>query len=186
MCFICSGYHGAYCPGQTIYQIRSNSTLKREQHLLPKGVGLTLDIVTGDLKLPVWDFNFEGATDTWTDPNTGATFLVPKGLTLSVSEIDHENRPVAHVFKTEADLVAVWNNGYDAGTWLGGEFGYSKSISNLYTSFFNGDSITSINQKPHALYRLTLQEGWESKFNQYVKAGLKQLPEVYDSNIYNR
>ena len=66
------------------------------------------------------------------------------------------------------------------------EFGNSKDVVDLYEKFFSKQQSTSINQHPKALYRLTLTKDWENHLNIYALAALRALPEIYDSNIYNR
>ena len=106
------GYHGAFCPPNEKGNQHDFKTDEfNGQQTLPKGIGLTLDISTGDLKLPAWSFNFEDSSETWIDPNSGDTFLIPNGLALDV-EIADENVPQTNVFKSSAELVSVWESGY--------------------------------------------------------------------------
>ena len=178
------GYHGLTCPSNKKFDpIKDPEELASNQ--LPKGVGLTLDVSTGDLKLPAWSFDFQGSTSTWTDPASQDTYLLPKGLSLN-ADVSGENVPQTNVFKTASDLTSVWESGYEAGNWLGGEFGNSKSMIDLYEKFFSKQQSTSINQHPTGLYRLTLSDNWEQNLNAYAKAALMTLPEAYDANIYNR
>jgi hypothetical protein len=135
--------------------------------------------------LPAWEFTFDGAAGIWTDPITQETYALPAGLALNV-EVAGENVVTTRIFKSASDLVNVWESGYTAGNWLGGEFGNSKSVQNLYSQFFSQQQSTSINQHPQALYRLTLTDNWESHLNAYAMYALQSLPEVYDENIYSR
>jgi len=152
--------------------------------LLPRGVGLTIDVSTGELGLPVW--KFEGSQTTWTDPSSKEVFIVPSGASLTTGNVTKENVATIRVFKTEEELVNVWEKGYHDGNWLGGEFGTSKSVLDLYNKFFSKEQSTSINQHPKSLYQLKLENGWENNLNEYAKAALSSLPEAYDFNIYSR
>ena len=143
-----------------------------------------LDTSTGELKLPVW--KFEGSAGTWQDPSTGEIFVVPSGISLTTDSVPTENVPKVKVFKTEEDLVKVWEEGYKNGNWLGGEFGTSKSVLDLYNKFFSKEQATSINQHPKSLYRLKLASGWENNLNEFALLALTSLPETYDFNIYSR
>ena len=183
MQFKIPGYHGSFCPPE--HKLEINPPTENQQNHLPKGVGLTLDVSTGDLKLPAWSFDFSGNTNVWTDPNSGDKFLLPNGLLLS-TDVEIENVANTNVFKSAAELVSVWESGYETGNWLGGEFGNSKDVVDLYEKFFSKQQSTSINQHPKALYRLTLTKDWENHLNIYALAALRALPEIYDSNIYNR
>ena len=175
------GYHGAFCPsGKKSVSIEELSSTQ-----LPKGVGLTLDVSSGDLKLPAWSFDFDGSTSTWTDPASQETYLLPNGLSLT-ADVSGENIAQTNVFKSASDLTAVWESGYEAGNWLGGEFGNSKNMIDLYNKFFSKQQSTSINQHPQGLYRLTLSDNWEQNLNAYAKAALMALPETFDKNIYDR
>jgi len=184
------GYHGAFCPSPTVNDDTSyDKDLKLlqagQQLLLPKGVGMTIDVSTGELKLPAWNYDFNGATSYFTDPLSGETFLLPKGLSLSI-QVSGENVPQTHVFKTAAEVASVWETGYKDGNWLGGEFGHSKSILDLYNKFFSKQQSSAINQHPQALYRLTLDPNWEFNLNPYAMYSLKSLPQTYNENIYSR
>ena len=180
------GYHGAFCPpNEKNQQLYYNPEKIEGQLSLPKGIGMAIDISNGDLKLPAWSFDFEGASETWVDPNSGDAFLLPKGLDLK-TDITGENVPQTNVFKSSSELTSVWESGYQVGNWLGGEFGNSKSVVDLYEKFFSKQQSTSINQHPQALYRLTLTNGWEKNLNTFALTALHALPEVYDVNIYNR
>ena len=180
------GYHGAYCPkkySKNDLKIASNEV--NGQSSLPRGVGLTIDVTTGELKLPALNY-LDSKAETWTDPQTGDIFKIPIGVSLTVNGTESENKPIIRVFKTEQELTSVWESGYKAGTWLGGEFGQSKGILDLYTKFFSKQQATSINQHPQSLYKLSLTGEWEKNLNDYVKYALKALPEKYDENIYDR
>ena len=176
------GYNGAYCP--TKYTSVAMHT-QGNTHL-PRGVGLTIDVSTGELKLPALDYNYDHPTSTWTDPLSKITFDLPEGLSLSTVDIAGENVAKVRVFRDEEELVSVWESGYKEGNWLGGEFGQSKSILDLYNKFFSKQQSTSINQHPRAVYKLSVGEAWEQRLNVYVKTALQALPEQFDSNIYSR
>jgi len=175
------GYHGAYCP--TKYQ-QSLKSENNERRSLPRGVGLTIDVTTGELKLPA--LKYDDSPTTWTDPSTRVVYNIPYGVSLSVKGVSSENIPITRVFKTEEQLVSVWETGYKQGNWLGGEFGQSKGILDLYNKFFSKQQATSINQHPQALYKLSLTGQWEKKLNAYVMMALHSLPAKYDSNTYSR
>merc|ERR1719312_633219 len=179
------GYHGAFCPSSGVSRPHLGPLMTGETPL-PKGVGLTIDVSTGELKLPAWNFDTAGSTGTWTDPGTGEKFLLPKGLSLNSGGVAGENVPQTHVFKSASELANVWEQGYKAGNWLGGEFGHSKSVLDLFTKFFSKQQSTAINQHPAALYRLTLNGAWEKNLNVFAQAALKALPQAYDANLYNR
>ena len=176
------GYHGAYCPTQ----YTAVNTFPQGNTPLPRGVGLTIDVTTGELKLPALDYKYDHPTSAWTDPQTKITFDVPEGMYLSTGDITGENVAKIRVFKSEKELVSVWETGYKQGNWLGGEFGQSKSILDLYNKFFSKQQSTSINQHPRAIYKLSVGDGWEKRLNVYVRAALSALPEQYDSNVYSR
>ena len=178
------GYHGAFCPTSGVTAPQPGNLLTGETPL-PKGVGLTIDVSTGELKLPAWNFDTAGSTTTWTDPSTNEKYLLPKGLSLNAG-VAGENVPQTHVFKSAAELASVWEQGYKAGNWMGGEFGHSKSVMDLFAKFFSKQQSTAINQHPAALYRLTLTGDWEKNLNAFTQAALKALPEAYDANIFSR
>lgn len=174
------GYHGAYCPTS----VSETSISLDDPPNLPRGVGLTIDISNGDLKLPAWDFDFSDVSHTWTDPSSKQVFRAPRGVELLATTA--ENVPVVSIFKTEAELASVWEEAYTRGSWFGGEFGNSKSVSQLYEKFFSKQQVTSINQHPTALYRLRLEDGWQAHLNAFAVSALQALPQVYDASIYCR
>eukprot|EP00927_Polykrikos_kofoidii_P033917 TRINITY_DN28755_c0_g1_i1.p1 TRINITY_DN28755_c0_g1~~TRINITY_DN28755_c0_g1_i1.p1 ORF type:complete len:1451 (-),score=180.91 TRINITY_DN28755_c0_g1_i1:162-4514(-) len=184
------GYYGSYCPPledgfllPSSGNVSGNSDLASS--LLPLGVGLTIDISNGDLKLPAWDSNASVSTEQWKDPATGMVFELPNGLTLS-TEVQVENVPNIRVFKNESELVSVWRGAYARGAWLGGEFGNSKSVTSLFAKFFTRQQSVSINQHPNAKYRLKLLNGWEKRLNSYAVAALHALPEKYAAETYGQ
>ena len=177
------GYHGAYCPTKLTEEgpkMEENGNARS----LPRGVGLTIDVTTGELKLPALDY--KDSTATWTDPSTQLTYAIPQGVTLSTVGVQAENKPTTRVFKTEDHLTSVWESGYKRGSWLGGEFGQSKGVLDLYEKLFSKQQATSINQHPRALYKLSLSPGWEKNLNAFVKIALQSLPVNYDANVYSR
>jgi len=176
------GYQGSYCP--TEYQTKRPDVATKNELSLPKGVGLTIDITNGELKLPALEYT--NSKRKWLDTVTGLSYAIPSGVSLTEDGISTENVPKINVFKDEEQLTLIWEKGYKQGYWLGGEFGKSKGILNLYEKFFSKQQATSINQHPRALYRLSLDDGWEKHLNQFALTALKALPEEYDANIYSR
>ena len=68
------GYHGSYCPID--YQARSAEVSTSDSIPLPKGVGLTLDVTNGELKLPV--LTYTDSERKWVDRVTGVSYTIPR------------------------------------------------------------------------------------------------------------
>ncbi|CAF4664357.1 unnamed protein product, partial [Rotaria socialis] len=155
------GYKGQECLGS---QIRGRSLIAANATRLPIGVGMTLDITTGRLLLPALENNFFG-NNYWIDPNTNRMYQAPRGITFPRISQD-ENRPVSRVFLSAAELSNEWKYERLRGSWLGGEFGHSKSLLDIYSRFFSKNQATAITQKPTVLYRLRVEN---LRLNQYAR-----------------
>uniref|UniRef100_A0A0G4FGM9 MACPF domain-containing protein n=1 Tax=Chromera velia CCMP2878 TaxID=1169474 RepID=A0A0G4FGM9_9ALVE len=181
------GYNGAFCPGgdppapspslKALFGDAADANAR-----LPRGVGITLDVSTGEIKLPAAELS--GAASVWSDPVTGKAYDVPSGVSLD-SNVTAYSQPSVRVFKTEEELADVWEAGYQQGTWLGGSFGLSAGLLKLYNEFFSKRQSTSINQHPVAVYKLDLVAGWEKALNAYAKQALQALPETLDTHTYD-
>lgn len=174
------GFFGVSCPCKYRKPVSFANALRHRT--LPRGVGVTIDITTGQLKLPA--INYVNSPNSWVDVLSGIVYSIPYDVSLSIEGFPHT--PSIRVFNTVEELAKVWEDGYKDGKWLGGEFGERKSIIDLYTKFFSKYQKTSISQNPHTLYNLTLHNGWENKLNQFVIKSLRSLPKKYNSNIYSR
>ncbi|CAF3649132.1 unnamed protein product [Rotaria sp. Silwood1] len=170
------GYNGTECLGRKATErdlVAENATK------LPIGVGMTLDITTGTLLLPALEYTYLG-NSYWTDPILNTTYQVPRGVSLpAINQSD--NTPIARVFLTATELSNEWKYKKLRGSWLGGEFGHSKSLGDIYRRFFSNNQGTAITQKPTVLYRLRVEN---LQLNKYVKQAISKLPIKYDETLY--
>jgi hypothetical protein len=141
---------------------------------------MSLDITTGTLRLPALEYTYLG-NNPWTDPITNITYQVPRGIT-SLGITAEDNEPTVRVFLTAAELSNEWKYEKLKGSWLGGEFGHSKSLLNIYSNFFSKNQATAITQKPTVLYRLRVEN---LQLNKYAKDAIAKLPIQYDETLYN-
>jgi hypothetical protein len=184
------GYQNAhYCPGvnETTNKKSNIRSTPLPPLLLPRGIGMTIDISTGIITLPALQLTYsDGAENLWTDPYSKQSFIIPNEVLLT-NVSDDENKPAVHIFKTEVDLVDVWTRDADSGYWTGGEFGLTKTILDVYTKFFTDNQATSISQNSFGLYILTMISANSPSslvLNKYAKAAINSLTQVYDEEIY--
>ena len=188
------GYHGMFCPGvapENSSNNTSNSTQTRSFQRsalilpLPRSVGMAIDISTGDILLPA--LSFTPGTTTWTDRESGDTFLVPDEVTITEPQVDDNNVNVK-IFPTENDLVQVWLRNYEAGQWSGGEFARTKNISDVYDRFFKNGQATAISQDLNVVYTISMKLANDPKslaLNEYAEAAINALTADYDEELYN-
>jgi hypothetical protein len=178
------GYNGSFCPGsnETVKRIaRSSATIKK----LPYGVGMTIDISTGKLMLPVLELTYSitSKPKIWQNGNsTEQSFYIPNEITLTPVDVNRDNKPTSYIYPTPMQFADVWTRSSGSGSWLGGELGHSKSVLNINTKFFSTQQATAITQNPIGLYRL---EVTNLTLNQYAKEALRLLSSVYDESVYN-
>ncbi|CAF1240494.1 unnamed protein product [Rotaria sordida] len=184
------GYQNAhYCPdvNETTSEKSKGRSTPLPPLLLPRGVGMTIDISTGKITLPALELTYtDGTEKLWTDSYSKQSFIVPNEVLLTNVSTD-ENKPKVSIFKTEVDLVNVWTRNADGGYWTGGEFGLAKTALNVYTDFFTENQATSISQNPFSLYILTMISANSPSslvLNKYAKAAIDALPQDYDEEIY--
>ncbi|CAF3790676.1 unnamed protein product [Rotaria sp. Silwood1] len=171
------GYEGKECLGS---KIRGRGLIAENATRLPIGIGMTLDITTGTLLLPALEYTYLG-NNYWTDPISNIVYQAPRGVTFPEISQD-ENNPIARVFLTAAELSNEWKYEKLRGSWLGGEFGHSKSLADIYNRFFSNNQATSITQKPNVLYRLRVEN---LQLNTYAKQAIARLPTTYDETLYS-
>lgn len=141
---------------------------------------MTLDVTTGKLLLPAIEFTYPNTTF-WMDPFNNQTYWSPQEVAvLGVNA--SENVPVARVFLNPNELINEWKYERLEGTWLGGEFGHSQTVLDIYNKFFTEKQAVSITQHPTGLYRLRLEN---LQLNQYARAAVDALTHTYNEVLYN-
>ncbi|CAF1363919.1 unnamed protein product [Adineta steineri] len=170
------GYNGKICSQSK----QINDTTNQGNDKLYLGVGMTLDITTGELRLPALEYTYSNITN-WKDPLTGRVYLVPKEVSLP-SINDSDSVPVAHVFLTAAELSSKWRYDRLQGAWLGGEFGHSQSLLDIYKKYFSSDESIAITQQPTILYRMRV-ENFQLRAD--ARAAINALPPTYNESLYS-
>jgi hypothetical protein len=140
---------------------------------------MTLDITTGNLLLPAIEFTYPNTTF-WIDPFNNQTYWSPQEVAVLPANLS-ANVPVARVFLNPEELINEWKYERLEGTWLGGEFGHSKLVLDIYNKFFSNNQAVSITQHPTALYRVRVEN---LRLNRYARAAVDALTHTYDEVLY--
>lgn len=141
--------------------------------------GITLDITTGNLLSPAIEFTYRNTTY-WNDTFNNQIYWSPEEVTVLPVEAK-ENLPIARVFHNPKELANEWKYERLQGTWLGGEFGHSKAILDLYKRFFTKNQAVAITQKPTVLYRIRLEN---LRLNRYARAAVDTLTHTFNEELY--
>ena len=141
---------------------------------------MTMDITTGNLLLPALEYTYSNITN-WEDPLTNQAYFVPKEVSLP-SFHSSERDPVAHVFLTATELSNKWRYDRLEGVWLGGEFGHSQSLLNIYEKYFSADEAIAITQHPTILYRMRVEN---FQLNNEALAAVNALTASYNESLYS-
>ncbi|CAF0928741.1 unnamed protein product [Didymodactylos carnosus] len=186
------GFHGQFCPGinETLTPLQIRSKAANIGPLpLPTGVGITIDVSTGALKLPALEFTFNKGSRLWTDRESGQTFIVPSEILLTdtVSSSDNNNNSsiIIRIFRTETELADVWLRNAESGGWSGGQLADIKNISNLYDNYFKDNQATAISQDFKTIHTLTINNNL-IKLNKYAQRAINILTLQYNESLYQR
>ncbi|CAF4029862.1 unnamed protein product, partial [Rotaria sp. Silwood1] len=181
------GYNGKFCPGEnnklSKISVEYNARQLPSILPLPRGVGVAIDITTGKLLLPALEFSKDGNT-TW--QINDQSFHVPPEVNVTrpfyaVGAADINIR----IFQTETEMANVWLRNAEAGYWSGGQFAYSRNISDLYYSYFKDNQATAILQRLETLYILKANKTM-MKLNRHAQAAVDSLTAAYDENLYRQ
>ena len=139
-----------------------------------------MDITTGDLLLPALELTYSNITN-WKDPLTNQTYFVPKEVSLpAFNESEHD--PMPRAFLTATELSNKWRYDRLQGEWLGGEFGHSQSLLDIYAKYFSADEAIAITQHPTILYRMRVEN---FQLNSKALAAVSALTASYNASLYS-
>ncbi|CAF4831041.1 unnamed protein product [Rotaria sp. Silwood1] len=176
------GYNGSFCPG-TNKNVKSTARVMKTITQLHRGVGMTIDISTGKLMLPVLELTYPSKLKIWKDEKgSGRSFSIPNEISLTPVDVNRDNKPTSYIYPTPMQLADVWTRASGSGSWLGGELGHTKSVLDINLKFFSKQQATAITQQPIGLYRLEVNN---LTLNEYVKEAISLLPATYDASIYS-
>ena len=178
------GYNGSFYPGEKRKRKRTTRAISKIMKL-PCGVGMTIDISTGKLMLPVLELSYptDSTLRIWKDESgTGQSFQIPYEITLSPVNINRDNKPTSYIYPTPMQFAAVWTRVSGSGSWVGGQLGYTQSVLDVNLKYFSTQQATAITQHPLGLYRLEVNN---LTLNEYDREALKLLPADFDESIYN-
>ncbi|CAF3629212.1 unnamed protein product [Rotaria sp. Silwood1] len=180
------GFYGNYCLGRsknvTDRQLLSKAASSISD--LPRGVGIAIDISTGKLYLPAFETSKTNSS-IWTDPISRQSLRVPPEIQLTTASEMKNDEVTIRIFRTENEMTDVWLRNAEAGYWTGGQFAYSRNISDLYNAYFAENQGTAVAQQLLPLYTLTMKKGM-MKLNQYAQAAINHLTPAYNEDLYRR
>lgn len=172
------GYKGLFCP---FPNGRTGGVTSNGPNRLPSGVGMSMDLSTGQLKFPALNLTYNSSNKTWTDPYSNRTYLLPTELDIMMPE-KSEGVPSVQIFHSESEMMAVWTRQLESGTWLGGEYAEIKNVSFIRNQFFNETEGTAISHYPFPLYTVSVR-----KFMLLPEAqsALNVLTTTYHEELYD-
>ncbi|CAF1306922.1 unnamed protein product [Adineta ricciae] len=170
------GYKGKLC----LQRRQTTNATDIGYNKLFLGVGMTFDIITGDILRPALKYTYSNITF-WTDSFTNRQYFVPKEVSFPLT-VDNDSVPVAHVFLTATELSNRWRYDRLQGDWLGGEFGHSQSLLNIYKKYFSSDESVAITQHPTVLYRMRVEN---FQLNDEARAATDALTPTYNESLYS-
>lgn len=163
------GYNGSFCP---LPRSELRPASRNMQQLISSGVGITVDLSTGMIKLPALQF---------TDRETA---IAINEVIITVNNGTENPEPNIHIFRTERDSIKIWQQ-TDDNSWFGGEFGHAKDILYMYETFFAKNQAPAILQQLYPMYTLTVRStNITHLLNQYAQEALSSLPTMYDAKSY--
>ena len=107
-------------------------------------------------------------------------YFVPKEVCLPGYN-ESERDPVPHTFLTATELSNKWRYDQLQGAWLGGEFGHSQSLLDIYAKYFSTDEAVVITQHPTILYRMRVKH---FQLNSKALAAVSALTASYNESLY--
>ena len=173
------GYHGYFCPDNKNASSRILFQAHPPKVPFPMGVGVSFDITTGDLKLPVLDFS--NGSKIWRDFESNVEFMVPNGIDFSYM-VGVSLYPSIKIFKNEFNYTDLWVSSINGGTWTGGEFGEAQDILAIYDQFFKGGRSKAVIQDYSFAYQLQTNQ---RKLNDFAQYAIDSLPKEFTNDYYD-
>ncbi|KAL4511151.1 hypothetical protein ABPG73_008229 [Tetrahymena malaccensis] len=174
------GYHGNYCPQQLPAFLDQKRELLQGIPKMPSGIGVSFDISTGELKLPAIQLTYSNEGQVYQDPSSGRQFIVADETQIEQVNLDADIK----IFKNEFELTNIWLGATQNGQWLGGEYGQSKDLNDVFERFFRGNQETSISQLLKNVVRMTFKTD-SLRLNKFAQRAIDALPEEFQPDVYN-
>ena len=163
-----TGYHGSFCP-DTRTQFHSRKRIASSS--IPHAVGMTIDLSTGEIKLPALKLTYS------------AQSKLPDEANVTTADNIEHSEPNVYVFRTEEDFIHLWDQ--QSGSWIGGELGHVKGLLQMYNHFFAENQATAIIQHLYPLYILEMDlSDTIPTLNQHAQQAVDQLPSAYNAEKY--
>ncbi|CAF0731438.1 unnamed protein product [Didymodactylos carnosus] len=174
-------YNGVVCHGKTKKKLLLPSArmVDNGPTKLPRGVGMSFDIITGEVMFPALQLTYNSSS-TWVDPSTKKSFILFNEAILKSAPT---KSVFEHMFKNEEDMFQFWQPKYVSGPLYGGEFGRVKKFMPYYNKYFSKDEYLWIQQTPYALFSLEVPAA-KMKLNRLAEQAISMLPAVYNAEVY--
>ncbi|CAF1679348.1 unnamed protein product [Rotaria magnacalcarata] len=165
---------------------RSSRNFDSELARLPRGVGISVDRATGQLKAPAVKLTYSTTgSRTWTDGHTGEIFDLFNEATLGSA-----NRIAAaydttrvHIFHNASQLNAAWRQTFADGKVRGGELARRPEMLEYFENYFSREEALALSQRVIGLYTLTLNVS-TFRINEFASRAISQLTATFDSDLY--
>jgi hypothetical protein len=119
-------------------------------------------------------------TNFWTNPLNNETYSTPQEVAVLPVNVSG-NLPVTKIYMNADELANEWKYERLQSNWLGGEFGHSKTLLELYGRFFTNNQAVGITQHPTGLYRVRLEN---LRLNRYARAAVDALTRTFNHVLY--
>ncbi|CAM2714508.1 unnamed protein product [Rotaria socialis] len=154
---------------------------------LPRGVGMTVDRRSGQLRAPAVNLTYplEGCHTYWTDLSTGAMFDVFNEAKIGPANVVVASYDAAsiEVFRNASQLNEAWRRSFADGNVRGGELARPPDLLAYYNNYFKRDDALALSQRVIGLYTLTLNVS-TVQLNSFARQAVSQLTADSDPDVY--
>ncbi|CAF5069839.1 unnamed protein product [Rotaria sp. Silwood1] len=191
------GFRGTFCPGDPAWNTSSiNSSVAFKalsllsQQDLPKGVGMAIDISTGNVLLPALQLTYplSASSDSlWKDPHSGRDFILPNEV--SLESLNNNSLDVnVSSYSTPTEFIDAWLRLGADSDWSTSFLSNLQYILNIDSTYFLDDQGTAIAQNYSKLYNLrvkAIDNPASLPLNSYAHTAINALTAAYDEDLYN-
>ncbi|CAF4635972.1 unnamed protein product, partial [Rotaria sp. Silwood2] len=157
---------------------------------LPKGVGMAVDISTGNILLPALELTYPlnpTAELLWTDPHSKRVFILPNEIIFE--PLDDTTLDVnVSSYSTPTELTDAWLRLGADRQWSTSFLSNLQDISDIDATYFSDDQGMAVAQNYSKLYRLRVKNIHDPKklpLNSFAKRTLTALTSAYNEDLYN-
>jgi hypothetical protein len=160
------------------------------QRDLPKGVGMAIDISTGDVLLPALQLTYPlspSSDSLWTDPHSGRIFILPNEVNIEpLNDVSLDVNVSSYSSPTE--FIDAWLRLGTDSDWSASLLSNLQDISDIDSTYFLDDQGTAIAQNYSKLYNLRVKAIYDPTslpLNSYARTAINALTAAYDEDLYN-